>query len=182
MADTGVGVAPEDLARIEAALVAEAAEVERARGVGQQWRIGEDHAVGPAIGRGGAPGTDRPADGQRTTGHGDRIGCDLLHRYGARHALCRRADDRDGVRAVVARIDLVGIVRVDVGRQRIFEQRAVGIDPGRDVIGARNQPGGQCHLQLPVIASANVQYPAVVAQRGQQNVALPRMGTVAVSR
>src|SRR3546814_4867795 len=69
-----------------------------------------------------------------------------------------------------------------VDRQRILKQRYIGIDPRHDIIGSRHQPFGQRHRHLAVIARILDQHPAVIGQRRQQDIALPRMWPVLVAR
>ena len=77
-------------------------------------------------------------------------------------------NDVDGPRFVVVVVDLVGIVRIDVAGQRIFQDLVVRIGPRGDVVGASGQVVGKRDVRDDVKAGIDRQA-TFMLQRGQQN-------------
>ena len=120
------------------------------------------HLVGEAVVAGGGQG---------------RRACNLRH-----HQVGRRgAQHGDGTRLVVVVVDLRGVVGVDVGRQRVFENRVVGVAPDADVVLARAHAVGDQHVQRAQVVSAHGQL-ARVRGLADEDVALARRRPAFVDR
>ena len=144
-------------AQSQAALLAVLAHQPAHSGLAQVGVVGHPDPVGPAavegigaVGDGVAEGITSACSGLgRCHGGGD-------HQVGRGDAQYRH---RPGLVVVV--VDLAGVVGIDVDRQRVFEDRIVGVAPHRQVVLARAHAFGDQHVQRAEVILAHGQVAGV---------------------
>ena len=140
---------------------------------------GEPNLVVPARRHGTLPLIRHsPLHGERLFCHSGCERCDIRHRQVCKRRGRRRRipDDDHLTRFIIVVVDLIRIVRVDVGRQRVFQHHIVGVAPRRNVIGI--DPGPEPgriwdgHRHRLIVKVAGLQR-SVMSNGPEENIAFP---------